>query len=349
MVYSGVPLYTPIGQRVLNRIEHHVEKKFAADGFNLIRIPNISKTADLAGGEEIGEKFAAKFMHVKEPLGEFHLLTTPEMMLIRSIGPAFSYSQLPMRLCYTTDFFRNAGDLSSFLVCRQFRIFGALGFEPSKDSAADALLLMRKVLCSVLEDFQVPVRVLGRSDGGFEVFFPTAEGDYRPDRLGIDTQQDDLRLLSLGMGYPYGQSVRVPARMRTMDNRNAPLVFSTFGLCTNRVLFSVFEAARTPGGFRLPAMLRPFAVCLIPRARQYEPEAQKIMAELENAGLDVLLDDRYKLPCAEREGFANMLGIPTCVRVDTGGPEYRSLLEPVGFSAASIEEIFTVSLRGALS
>jgi prolyl-tRNA synthetase len=349
MAYPGVPVYTPIGERVLGRIERHIEAKFVATGFDLIRIPSIIKTSDLADGEDIGDKFATKFMHLRDPSSGFHLLTTPEMMLIRTIGPTFSHSQLPIRVCYTADFFRNAADLKPLLVGRQFRIFGALGFELNEASAVEAIGLMEQVLRSSLADFGIPVRVLRREDQGFEMFFLTPEGDYRPDRLDADALPDDQRLLSLGMAYRYGKGLRLPARMRTADNRNSPLCFTTFGLCTNRLLFSAFDAGRTPAGFRLPAMLRPFGAAVIPRTREQQAEARDIVRRLEDAGLDVALDDRYKLPRTERENFAKMLGIPTCVVIENGSLQLCSNIVSNEARATSVDEIIQTALHGARS
>jgi prolyl-tRNA synthetase len=348
LVHPGIPLYTPIGTIVLRKIEQSLQECFASKGIEAIRIPALNRTEDLSSGDQIGEQFASKIIHLKEPLDDFHLLTTPEMSLIHTIGAAtLSHSQLPMRLCYTADFFRNSVALRSFLTCRQFRIFGALGFEPTEASVQEAIDLFLSALLSVLGEFSVSVEVLRQEDGAFEIFYPTAEGDYRADKLDPTAPLTEKRLLSLGMAYRYGKDRRIPIRMRTSQNKNARPFFSTFGLCTNRLLFAVFDASRTEAGFFLPRSLRPFDVVVVPRTQQEETVASEIVMRLAAADLAAVLDDRYKIPRLKRQTFSDLLGIPATIRVEHENIFFRSREGLQETQLSSLEDCIECVMREA--
>ncbi len=319
MTSAGLPLYTPIGEQLISRIERCLQVRFESAGFRSIRLPSMVRTSDLEGGESVGDKFASKFMRLSEPLDAFHLLTTPETLIMRTMGPAFSHSQLPIRLSYTADFFRNVSSLKSFIVCRQFRIFGALVVDGNDADALTSLGEMKSLIRLAIAELGIPIRVQEREDRGFEVFFPTADGDYRSDHLEDSGEAHGQRLLSLGMGYPYGRNAGLPYRVRTAGNRNAAIHLSTLGFCTNRLLFAAFDAARAAESFRLPTLLRPFDVAIIPRTCEDEAPAKELMERLNGSGLNLAFDDRYKISRIDRERFATALGMPVQVVAETGG------------------------------
>ena len=341
MAAAGVPLYSPIGERMLSRIERHLEEGFARAGFDLIRLPSLVHTSDLRDGETVGEKFASKLVHLQPPLDEFHLLSTPEMTLVRTIGPAFSHTQLPMRMCYTADFFRSPNDLKKLRVGRQFRIFGAFCFEPDQRSAIEAMAIIDGLLESRLADFGLSACLWQRDEKHFEVFYSTPEGGYAADYFDV-APSDSERLLSLGMAYFYGRDAQVPARMRTRSNRNAPLNYVTFGLCTNRVLLAAFDAGRCDGGFRLPWLLKPFAVSVVPRRVSDTETAMRLVQLLEDAGFEVALDDRFKLPGPARCGFARSLDIPVCVIAESGALSVGADDRSDGLRPVTSEEVLAL-------
>lgn len=322
--YAGLPLYTPIGSRVLGQIERFIEESFSTAGFQLVRLPEMISTGDLENGDEIGAQFASKFMHLKSPQEGFHLLTTPEMTLIRTLGPAFSHLQLPIQLSYTANFYRNANDLASFLTCRQFRIFGALGFEHDTAGALRSMAHVEQLLNSIFLAFGIPMYTQRNEDNSFEMFYPTAEGDYPGSRLEGVSGVYDKKLLSLGMAFQYGADVRLPIRMRTPDNRNAPIHVWTFGLCTNRVLFAAFDAGRESDKFGLPKVIRPFDIAIVPVGREHVDQAQRLCLQLEAQGLRVVLDDRHKVSQIKRIGFAKTLGVPVQVSLSNAGAQIHT-------------------------
>lgn len=317
LVYPGVPLYTPIGARVLDKIERRTEAIFADAGFEFTRLPGLVKTSDLDEGEKIGETFAAKFLHLQEPAAGFHMLTTPEMMVIRAVahGP-LSYAQLPLRLCYTADFFREA-NVRSLLVCRQFRIFGALSLEADEASCARCVALIRDRLECLLAELGIPIEIEAASDEAFECFFPSDEGDYAADRPL--TTGDKRRRLSLGMAYRYGRECKLPVRIRTSDNRKTAAHVVTFGLCTNRLLFAVFDAARNARGFSLPPVVRPFDVAVIPRTAHEQESAVRVIDAFKSVQAQLVVDDRFKETRKEREAFCTAIGVPVLLRVEQDG------------------------------
>jgi prolyl-tRNA synthetase len=124
-------------------------------------------------------------------------------------------------------------------------------------------------------------------------------------------------MLSLAIGYQYAAGSVLPLRHRSASNRNSPVLVASYGLCSNRVLFSVFDANRDEHGFALPPAVRPFDVVVIAHGNESSDKAQSLSRQLAGAGLRVGLDDRTAMATAERRRFAAFAGA-AAVAVVTG-------------------------------
>jgi len=92
-----------------------------------------------------------------------------------------------------------------------------------------------------------------------------------------------------------------------------PLEMGCYGIGVTRVVAAAIEQHHDERGIALPAALAPFAACLVPIAyaknEKVRAAADRLYAELQEAGIEILMDDRDERPGVL---FADMdlIGIP---------------------------------------
>jgi prolyl-tRNA synthetase len=117
------------------------------------------------------------------------------------------------------------------------------------------------------------------------------------------------------LGYKYSESMG--ARVLDPNGKEVTPIMGSYGIGIERILTAAIEQAHDANGFCLPASIAPFTVVVtvtnMSDAKLRET-GEKLAAELEAAGLDVLLDDRD-----ERAGVkfkdADLVGIPFRINV----------------------------------
>ena len=158
-------------------------------------------------------------------------------------------------------------------------------------------------------------------------FKPTLTADIRNVNEGeLDpTDRQPLRLgkaVEIGhifkLGYKYSKSMG--ATVLNRDGKEVTPIMGSYGIGVERILTAAIEtsAARNGGeAYALPAAIAPFQVIVTITNVKEQPlveAAEKIAQELEQAGFDVLLDDRD-----ERAGVkfkdADLTGVPYRIAV----------------------------------
>jgi prolyl-tRNA synthetase len=117
------------------------------------------------------------------------------------------------------------------------------------------------------------------------------------------------------LGYKYAESMG--ARVLDKDGKEVTPIMGSYGIGIERLLTTVIEQNNDENGFWLPKGIAPFDVVVVPTNNTdaaISKAATEIAEKLENAGYDVLLDDRD-----ERAGVkfkdADLVGIPFRVNV----------------------------------
>jgi prolyl-tRNA synthetase len=129
------------------------------------------------------------------------------------------------------------------------------------------------------------------------------------------------------LGYKYTESMG--AKVLDVNGKEVMPIMGCYGIGIERILTAAIEQSNDKNGFWLTSSIAPFAVVVtvtnIGDALLKET-GEKLAAELEAAGLDVLLDDRD-----ERAGVkfkdADLVGIP--FRVNVGKKAAEGLVELV--------------------
>ncbi len=139
------------------------------------------------------------------------------------------------------------------------------------------------------------------------------------------------------LGYKYSESMG--ARVLDENGKEVTPIMGSYGIGIERILTAAIEQSNDQNGFWLQASIAPFAVVVtvtnVADAALRET-GEKLAAELEAAGLDVLLDDRD-----ERAGVkfkdADLVGIP--YRINVGKKAAAGQVEFVTRATASSVDV----------
>ena len=146
------------------------------------------------------------------------------------------------------------------------------------------------------------------------------------------------------LGYKYSESMG--ARVLDENGKEVTPIMGSYGIGIERILTASIEQANDKNGFWLPASIAPFTVVVtVTNASDaaLAEAGEKLAAELEAAGLDVLLDDRD-----ERAGVkfkdADLVGIP--YRINVGRKAAGGFVELVTRATATSVD---VALQGVVA
>jgi prolyl-tRNA synthetase len=155
-------------------------------------------------------------------------------------------------------------------------------------------------------------------------------GDRSPDgqgRLEIARGIEVGHIFQLGTKY----SEAMGATVLDEQGRHVTMIMGCYGIGVSRVVGAAIEQHHDDQGIIWPVGIAPFEVVLVPmqyhRSQRVREETERLYAELHDAGIDVLLDDRDARP-GVLFADAELIGIPHRVVVgerglDDGKVEYR--------------------------
>lgn len=308
--YNGIPIYTPLGLGLLERVEQAICAEGEAAGFSRVQIPTVMADRDLEGGERVGEIFASKMTSLSGDLAGFHILTSPEMLFARLLVPgSISHKSLPVRHGYTTTLLRQMPTVRGFVTAREFRIYGAISIDADARETLDALDEMIDLTRRVLGRWDVRLEMKRRPDGHFEMGYATDEGDMRI---------EGSKSLSMAIGFPYAPDVELPLPYRDAGNTDRVATMATYAAGLHRIVYAVLDRWRDDHGFALPPTIRPADVVIVPKLARGLDDAETLQAAMSRAGRRVAIDDRVALASAPRVAFAEYIGAPAAVLVDKG-------------------------------
>lgn len=157
------------------------------------------------------------------------------------------------------------------------------------------------------------------------------EGDPSPDGKGILSIKRGIEVGHIfQLGKKYSEALK--ATVLNAQGKATVMTMGCYGIGVSRVVASAIEQNHDDKGIIWPDSIAPFQVVLTPmnmhKSDTLRPIAEKLYADLLDAGIDVLLDDRK-----ERAGimFADMelIGIPHRIVIGDRGLE-KGLVEYKG-------------------
>ncbi|MDX3772181.1 MULTISPECIES: His/Gly/Thr/Pro-type tRNA ligase C-terminal domain-containing protein [unclassified Streptomyces] len=328
---AGFPWFSPVGQRLITRIQGIVRDEMERVGYTEFRGPAISRVDTVAPAGWL-ERFGDELIGFASPFDQYTLAATSEEPLLAYLGSAglTSHRQLPMRLFEFREIFRFRDRPQGIYNSRQFQccLFASLDADHAGylRSAAHAQRTVRAVLKRLHLRAEL---VSDASTGGFEFIFPYARGDrprsrtipYHRDPSRPTTAEDDVPQGGIAMGYGYAHVSSFDVRFRDADNQLRTPVMGTYGLGVQRCVLALLEQHRTPNGVALPAAVRPFDVLVTAQGRSpaATEAAECIYDDLVAGGLSVVLDDRHGASMGRRMRFADQVGVPWRVVINSAG------------------------------
>ena len=133
---------------------------------------------------------------------------------------------------------------------------------------------------------------------------------------------DVFKALEIGhifkLGTKYSDSLK--ANVLKADGVETPIVMGSYGIGVERILAAAIELHHDQDGIRWPMAIAPFHVTVLPLGK--EPElteaADRVVAELGAAGVEVLYDDRDERPGVKFKD-ADLIGIPLRLAIGKKG------------------------------
>jgi len=156
------------------------------------------------------------------------------------------------------------------------------------------------------------------------------EGDASPAGKG---RLKIARGIEVGHIFQLGQKYSVPMKSAVLDEagREVTLFMGCYGIGVTRIVAAAIEQNHDDRGIIWPEPIAPFQVILVPLNQHKAPRvrevADRLYAELTDAGIEVLYDDRDARP-GVKFADAELLGIPHRLVVgerglESGKLEYR--------------------------
>ncbi len=145
-------------------------------------------------------------------------------------------------------------------------------------------------------------------------------GDLSPDGKGVLAIQRGIEVGHVFSGLPYPESMNV--RYTDEAGKSQLMRMGSYGIGVTRLLGAAIEQNHDDKGIVWPDSIAPFAVVVTPigyvKSQQVRQVADQLYAQLQSAGVDVLLDDRDERPGVM---FAEMelIGVPHRITIGERG------------------------------
>ncbi len=149
------------------------------------------------------------------------------------------------------------------------------------------------------------------------------------------------------LGYKYSESMG--ARVLDKDGKEVTPIMGSYGIGIERILTSVIEQNHDENGFWLPPRIAPFEVIVVPTNvadAKLSSAAQQIAADLEEAGLEVLLDDRDERPGVKFKD-ADLVGIP--FRINVGKKLAEGKVEVITRSTRASRDVMIAEVNAVVA
>ncbi|GAA2039855.1 proline--tRNA ligase [Agromyces tropicus] len=145
------------------------------------------------------------------------------------------------------------------------------------------------------------------------------EGDPAPDGSG---PVEIARGMEIGHVFQLGRKYAEALGLKVLDENGklATVTMGSYGIGVTRILAIIAELHNDEKGLVWPPSVAPFDVHVLATGKDTAAfdAAERVVADLEAAGLDVLFDDRPKLSPGVKFADAELIGVPTIVIAGRG-------------------------------
>jgi prolyl-tRNA synthetase, family II len=156
------------------------------------------------------------------------------------------------------------------------------------------------------------------------------EGDISPDGKGTLQIKRGIEVGHIfQLGTKYSEAMK--ATVQGEDGQNHVMIMGCYGIGVSRIVAAAIEQCHDDRGIIWPEAIAPFSVVIIPmnmhKSERVQATAEKLYADLQAAGVEVLFDDRKERP-GVMFADAELIGIPHTIvigdrNLDNGDVEYK--------------------------
>ena len=156
------------------------------------------------------------------------------------------------------------------------------------------------------------------------------EGDVSPDGKGTLQIKRGIEVGHIfQLGTKYSEAMK--ATVQGEDGQNHVMIMGCYGIGVSRIVAAAIEQCHDDRGIIWPEAIAPFSVVIIPmnmhKSERVQATAEKLYADLQAAGIEVLFDDRKERP-GVMFADAELIGIPHTIvigdrNLDNGDVEYK--------------------------
>ena len=156
------------------------------------------------------------------------------------------------------------------------------------------------------------------------------EGDISPDGKGTLQIKRGIEVGHIfQLGTKYSEAMK--ATVQGEDGQNHVMIMGCYGIGVSRIVAAAIEQCHDERGIIWPEAIAPFSVVIIPmnmhKSEKVQATAEKLYADLQAAGIEVLFDDRKERP-GVMFADAELIGIPHTIvigerNLDNGDVEYK--------------------------
>ncbi|MCO6549705.1 MAG: proline--tRNA ligase [Gilliamella sp.] len=156
------------------------------------------------------------------------------------------------------------------------------------------------------------------------------EGDISPDGKGTLQIKRGIEVGHIfQLGTKYSQAMK--ATVQGEDGQNHVMIMGCYGIGVSRIVAAAIEQCHDDRGIVWPEAIAPFSVVIIPmnmhKSEKVQATAEKLYADLQAAGIEVLFDDRKERP-GVMFADAELIGIPHTIvigerNLGNGEVEYK--------------------------
>ncbi len=338
---AGVYSFLPLGIRVLRKIEDIIREEMDAIGGNELLMPALQPKENwLKTGrwDSLDVLFKVKSEHGYEAaLGPTHEeIVTPLSQAVIS-----SYRDLPLYVYQIQTKFRDeARAKSGLLRGREFRMKDLYSFHTTEEDLAKYYEVAAEAYHKIFNRLGIPALYVEASGGTFskyshefQVEVPAGEDTVylcNGCSLGVNKEifddsktctncgkkdYKDIKASEVGnifqLKTKYSDAFNL--QFTAEDGAQKPVMMGCYGIGPSRCLGVIVEKWNDARGIIWPESVSPFQVHLLslPSAQNAEIKlkSDKLYADLQAAGVEVLYDDREGISAGEKFADSDLIGI----------------------------------------
>lgn len=338
---AGIYSFLPLGDRVHKKIENIIREEINAIGGQEVTLPTLQP-------KEIWKKtdrwetmdpplFKFKDRHEKElTIGPTH----EEVITQLAAKRIQSYKDLPVYLYQIQTKFRNEMRFTGGLLrVREFSMKDLYSFHTDEKDLLSYYDKVKEAYLKIFNRCGVEVKVveaLAGSIGGTQnhelmLLCETGEDkiiycqscDWAANvekvadvekcpKCGGEVKKsrsiENGHIFNLGTKY----SEVLGAYFTDKDGKKKPVVMGCYGIGLGRLMASIVEIHHDENGIIWPKEVAPFGCHLLTINKQQTTnnEAEKVYQKLQEAGIEVLYDDREEVSAGEKFADADLIGCP---------------------------------------